>query len=270
MIRIVVDSGCQATPELVVRLGLNIVPLTVVVDGVLHREGVDLDAEGITTALLRGAKLSTATPSPGEFLAVYDSQSSPVLSVHTGGVSGTAAVARLAAGMASVPVEVVDTGTASFPVTLCAWAAADVLAAGGSLQAAAAAARSAASGVGNVFVVGALALARKGGRLAAEVPNEATAVVPVLALAEGEMRVVAQASDAAAAVDAMTTYVAEQSPGPLRIGVGHLGAPHLAAALEASLRARVEVGELVRYIVGPSIAVHSGVGTVGCVFIPIT
>lgn len=266
---LVVDSGCQAPPDLVERLALRVVPVTVVVDGVRHAEGVDLDATGITEALRRGAALTTSSPSPCELLEAYAAAAragaTQVLSVHTGGtMSGTVQSARLAAGMASVPVEVVDTGTASFTVTMAAWAAADALADGGSPQQAAAAARRTAAEVGNVFIVGALALARRGGRLAAGVPDTQ---VNVLALAEGVMRPVGAVGDAEEAVAAMASYVVQQGGGrPLRVGVGHLGAGDLAAGLESSLRERVVVQELVRYVVGPSIAVHTGLGTVGCVF----
>ena len=266
MVRVVVDSGCQAPAALVARLGLTVVPLTVVVDGVAHLEGVDLDADGIAAALGRGATVSTAACSPGQLLDAY-SGDEPVLSIHTGGVSSTPAAAVLAASLATVPVEVVDTGTASFPVTLCAWAAVDVLTAGGSVAEAAEASRAAAEQVGNVFLVGTLALARRGGRLADDVEPSA---LPVLALTGGAMRAVAQAADDADAVEAMAAYVVEASAGRrLRLGVGDLGATDLADLLETELRARVEVEELVRYVVGPSIAVHSGVGTVGCVFLPV-
>ena len=44
----------------------------------------------------------------------------------------------------------------------------------------------------------------------------------------------------------------------------------LADELEAALRERVEVERLVRYVVGPSVAVHTGLGTVGCVFHPVS
>ena len=266
MVRVVVDSGCQAPAALVDRLGLTVVPLTVVVDGVAHLEGVDLDADGITAALMRGAAVSTSACSPGQLLAAY-STGGPVLAVHTGGVSSTPAAARLAASMAPVDVEVVDTGTASFPVALCAWAAVDVLRSGGSLAEASAAATGAAAEVGNVFLVGTLSLARRGGRLAAEV---APSDLPVVALVDSAMRPVAQAADDVDAVREMTAYVVAAAAGRrLRLGVGHLGAGDLADELEAALRSEVEVEQLVRYVVGPSIAVHSGVGTVGCVFLPV-
>jgi DegV family protein with EDD domain len=271
-IRLVVDSGSQLPAGLRERLQATVVPLTVVVDGVPLREGEQIDAAGITAALDRGARLSTSAPSPGTFLQAYEelaaAGATAVLSVHTGGATSvTAQSARVAARSALLPVEVVDTASASFPVTLAAWAAADALAAGADLATAAQAAATAAGRVGNVFVVGALGLARRGGRLADDVPGDG---VPVLALADGAMRPVAQVAELSSAVEAMAGYVEEHSGGsPLRVGVGQLGAPELAAALEAALRDRLRVEELVRYVVGPSIVVHTGLGTVGAVFVPL-
>lgn len=46
MIRVCCDSGAQLDAELAERLGIEVVPLTVTVDGVSHLEGVDLDADG--------------------------------------------------------------------------------------------------------------------------------------------------------------------------------------------------------------------------------
>lgn len=269
MIGLVTDSGSQLTPELRERFGVDVVPLTVIVDGQPYREGVDLDLAGITSALDRGAVLGTSMPSPGEVLQAYEraaaAGATQVLSVHAGGsASGTANAARLAAGLSPIPVEVVDTGSASFPVTLCVWSAGEVLAGGGSLEQAAEAARRTASLVGNVFVVGTLGLAARGGRLAADVPTKG---IPVLALADGVMTAVGEVTAVTEAVEAMVTYVAEQAGGArLRVGVGHLGALRLADSLENALRERCDIGDLVRYDVGPSVAVHTGLGTVGCVF----
>lgn len=271
MIRLVTDSNSQMPPYLREQLGAFVVPMTVTVDGRALLEGVDLDADGITEALQRGAQVGTSSPSPGQFLDVYEqvaaSGGTQVLSVHAGGgATGTANAARLAAGMASLPVEVVDTGTASFPVTLCAWAAGDVLVAGGSVDEAAQAARHTAGLVDNVFIVGTLALAQRGGRLAEGVTEGLT----VLALTDGQMRPVGRADSQEAAVAAMTAYVVERARDQrLRVGVGHLGAAALAEALEAELRSRLDVADLVRYVIGPSVAVHTGVGTIGCVFYPV-
>lgn len=272
MIRLVTDSNSQITADLRQRFAVDVVSMTVVVDGRPLLEGSEIDLAGITAALVRGAIVSSSTPSPGQFLQAYqraaDEGAARVLSVHTGGaVSAVANAARIAAPMAPIPVEVVDTGTASFPVAMCTWVAGEVLAKGGTVEGAAAAARRTVEQVGNVFIVGTPALAAQGGRLASGV--EASGI-PVLALADGAMRAVGRVSEVDQAVEALAAYVVEQAAGArLRVGVGSLEAADLADALERELRARCDLEELVRYDVGPSVAVHTGLGTVGCVFHPV-
>jgi fatty acid-binding protein DegV len=119
--------------------------------------------------------------------------------------------------------------------------------------------------IGNVFIVGALALAARGGRLAPDALEGEG--LPVLALEGGKMQPVSRVRDADEAVEAMARYVEERSGGRrLRIGVGDGLAGDLADALEGRLRAGPAVDELVRYEVGPSVGAHTGPGTVGAVF----
>ena len=71
MIALVTDSNAQLPAELRERFGVRVVPLTVVVDGEDHLEGVDLDAAEFYERLTRGASVSTAAPSPGLFAEAY-------------------------------------------------------------------------------------------------------------------------------------------------------------------------------------------------------
>jgi len=121
--------------------------------------------------------------------------------------------------------------------------------------------------VGNVFIVGALDLARRGGRLAADAAEGEG--LPVLALAGGQMNVVGHVEDVESAVDAMTDYFVEAAAGQAqRAGVGDALTPELAGEYAARLAARPEVVELVRYEIGPSVGAHTGAGTVGACFFP--
>ena len=139
MIGFVTDSASQIPAPLAADLGVIVVPVIVTLDGVDHREGVDLTAEDFW-ARLDGPELpavSTSQPSPGAFLDAYGDAvaagATEIVSVHVGAdVSGTVNAARLAADETSVPVHVVDSGTASFGVTACLWRAADALTAGAS------------------------------------------------------------------------------------------------------------------------------------------
>ena len=269
-IALVTDSNAQMPAVLRKRFDVRVVPLAIVLDGHEYHEGVDLTTAEFYARLATGATVTTAAPSPGEVLAVYhdaiDAGATQILSVHIGSnTSATFNAVQIAADACDVPVEVVDTGTASFAVSCCVWAAADALAAGAEIGAAADAGRAAAATVGNVFVVGALDLPRRSGRLSAAVTDGDG--IPVLALADGQMNAVGRAATIEDAVQAMTEYVVSEACGrELRVGVGDALSPELAHALADALLERLELVDLVRYEVGPSVGAHTGVGTVGACF----
>jgi DegV family protein with EDD domain len=276
VIGLVTDSNAQLPPELVERYGVEVVPLTVMVDGVDHLEGVDLDADAFYAAFAGGAapKVATSQPSPGRFAATYrrlaDAGAEEILSIHIGSaVSGTLNSARLAATDSPVPVRVVDTGTASFGVGCCVWEAAEAVRAGAPAEQAAALAEALAPRIGNVFVVGALDLVRAGGRLAAGAGAEEG--IPVLSLVEGQVQVVGTAGNVDEATAVMAERVRSAGEG-LRaaVGIADAAAAPLWQALETALASAPEVKEVVRYRVGPSIGAHTGPGTAGAFYYPAT
>ena len=280
MIGLVTDSNAQLPVELAERYGVEVVPLTVTIDGESFLEGVDLDADAFYRRFEGGRRpeVSTSQPSPGAFArafrALADRGADHILSVHIGSaVSGTVNSARVGAESAPVPVRVVDTGTVSFGVACCVWEAGEALAAGASLEEAARVAEQVGAGVGTVFTVGALDLARAGGRLAAPAPTggEPTPAdpVPVLTMSGGEMKVVGRAADLDGAVEAMAASVLAAGPS-LRVGVGVADAAGaaLSSALEQRLAGASAVEEVVRYRIGPSVGAHTGPGTAGAFFYP--
>jgi DegV family protein with EDD domain len=272
VIALVTDSNALVPAELRSRFGVRVVPLTVVVDGQPYAEGIDLSTDDFYTRLAAGATVSTAAPSPGEFLAEYEraagTGADAALSIHIGSnTSATVNSARLAATSSPIPVEIIDTGTASFPVGCCVWAAGAALERGEDLAAAAAAANAVAAAIGNVFIVGGLDLARRGGRLAPGA--EQGEGIPVLALRDGTMDVLGRAHDVEGAIDAMADAVFASAAGQsLRVGVGDAVATDVAGGLASRLASAPKVMEVVRYQVGPSVAAHSGLGTAGAVYFP--
>ncbi|MGI8983532.1 MAG: DegV family protein [Acidimicrobiales bacterium] len=274
MIGIVTDSNAQLPPALVERYRVEVVPLSVVVDGQEYLEGVDIDAGEFYERFRSGRpSVSTAQPSPGRFAAAYEAVAErgagEILSIHIGSsVSGTVNSARLASRVAPVPVRIVDTGTASFAVSLCVWEAAEAVAAGATLDQAATAAEGVSATVGNVFVVGALDMARAGGRLAGDV-HASAATIPVLTLSGGVISELARCGHVEEIAGAMAAHVRAAGAG-LRVGVGVSDAATLplVEAVEELLRAAPEVREVVRYVIGPSVGAHTGPGTVGAMFAP--
>jgi DegV family protein with EDD domain len=273
LIGIVTDSNAQLPADLAERYGVEVVPLTVTVDGTPYLEGVDLDADDFYARFQdHRPKVTTAQPSPGQFAEAYEAVAArgatEILSVHIGAsVSGTVNSARLASRVSPVPVRIVDTGTASFAISLCLWEAAEAVAGGATLEEAAAAAERVGATVGNVFVVGVLDLAREGGRLGDVASTPTT--IPVLTLAGGVMQEVGRCDGLDQAADAMATFIRAAGPS-LRVGVGVAdhGTLPLVTAVEDRLRDTPEVAELIRYVIGPSVGAHTGPGTVGAMFAP--
>lgn len=275
MIAVCCDSGAQLPAELAAERGIEVIPLSVSIDGVDHLEGVDLDADGFWARFEQGhvPRVTTAAPSPGRIAATYhrlaDRGATAIISIHTGAeLSGTFNAARLAAEAATVPVSLVDTQSASFVVGCAALAAAEAVAGGASPDEAAQRARMVASQCGNVFVVGALDLARAGGRLASDVTEPVPGgAVPVLRLVDGKISVVGEARSSDDAGELMAAEILE-SGARMRVGIGI--ADSAAQPLGADLRRRLESSgqdlELIEYRVGPSVGAHTGPGTAGAVY----
>ena len=57
MIGLVTDSASQIPPSLASRLGVQVVPITVTIDGIESREGVDLSAESASVVVPMLARL---------------------------------------------------------------------------------------------------------------------------------------------------------------------------------------------------------------------
>ncbi|MGI9121166.1 MAG: DegV family protein, partial [Acidimicrobiales bacterium] len=101
MIGLVTDSNSQIPAELVRRYGVEVVPLTVTVDGEAYLEGVDLDADAFYARFTAGHRpeVSTSQPSPGRFAQAFQAVAGrgaiEILSIHIGSdISGTVNSAR--------------------------------------------------------------------------------------------------------------------------------------------------------------------------------
>ena len=276
MIGIVTDSNAQLPPALTERYGIEVVPLTVTVDGNPFSEGVDLDADAFYARFEHGTPtVSTSQPSPGAFAEAYarvaQRGATEILSIHIGSsVSGTLNSARIAVAGSPVPVRLVDTRTASFGVACCVWEAAVALERGCSAIEAAVVAENLAGSIGNVFVVRALDLVRAGGRLQRGFQaHTGPDAIPVLSLIDGEIRAVGEARDLQEAAMAMADFVTLSGESlKVAVGVADRGAMPLWTALEEELAGATEVHEVIRYRIGPSVGAHTGPGTAGAFFYP--
>ncbi|MEO7397175.1 MAG: DegV family protein [Ilumatobacteraceae bacterium] len=267
MIGLCTDSNSQMPIELVERFGVQVVPVTVVVDNVDYLEGVDLEPDEFYARYAGGRRPAVALsqPSAGQFAVAYDELAArgctQILSVHTSlATCPSMHAARLAAHNAPVAVRVVDTATARFGVSCCVWAAGAALAAGADLDEAAAIAESLAPSIGNVFIVDGLDLT------AGRAPDTKGSV---LTLHDNRLEVVELVDSMADAVNAMARYTLRRGD-RLRVAVGtaHRDTEPIATALVHAVGETAAVEEVIRFRIGPSVGVETGPGTVGCVMYP--
>ena len=275
MIGLVVDSNSQLPAALAERYSIEVVPLLVTVDGHEYREGVDLDVDDFYAAWDGGRtpEISTSQPSPGAFVEAYTRLvargATEILSIHIAeAMSGTLNAARIASDLVNVPVRLVDTGTASFGISCCVWAAAEEIAAGASLAEAARTASARAASLRTSFVVGVPRLVDRSGRVGVGIEAASADGIPVLAMAGADLTVLSTANDLDAAVSAMIDDALAWPPTDERglhvaIGTSDASSRPMSIALTEALRDHPGVAELIQYRIGPSVGAHTGPGTSG-------
>lgn len=116
----VTDSGTDLslTSEQMSELNIHVVPLTVTLDGVSYREGLDIEPEEFYRLLEASDSLPvTSQPSPGDLVDVYRQLAADpeIISIHiSSGLSGTVNAAQLAAELVpEAKITVIDTKTLS-------------------------------------------------------------------------------------------------------------------------------------------------------------
>lgn len=283
-IQILTDSSAQLPNDLAAELEISVVPAVIELDGLTFLEGVDMDASAFYDALTSDSNLCTSQPSPGSFVEAVEAAASAgaeqVLAILVGSsYSGTVQSARLAASMTSIPLKIVDSGTASFGTACCVLRAHELLSAGASIGEAATAALEMGAQVQSVFVLQGLELAERSGRFpmlsgiatsrgAGQVPSEEEDIL-VLWACGGDVEVVATVGSVQDAVRAMADRVF--SSGLVMDVASSLAAPQMADMtdqLNTLLQASPLVRDLVHYRVGPSVAAQTGPGTAGVFYYP--
>lgn len=138
--KIVTDSGADLSFEECQALGVTLLPLKVDIGGRSYQSGVDIDPVEFYRLMDESEVLPiTSTPSIGEFEEVYTRlarEDSEILSIHiSSGLSGTFSAAKTAAeSIKGATIKLIDTLTLSPAMSWQVKAAAQMAAAGKSLD----------------------------------------------------------------------------------------------------------------------------------------
>ncbi|GAB6903589.1 DegV family protein [Kineosporia succinea] len=290
-VAVVTDSTAYLPAALAAELGVTVVPLQVVVNGVSRPEDIGsgteitFDAHDVVSALRADRPVTTSRPSPQVFVDTYRRLRargfSAVVSVHlSGDISGTVAAARLAASEVAADgftVEVVDSRSLGMGLGFGVQAAVGALAAGAGPAEAARAAAHRSLNTSIYIYLDTLEFLRRGGRIGAATAllGSALTIKPVLALADGRLEPLERVRTTQRALTRLLELsIAEVSPaGPgehdgrgTSIAVHHLSAPERAQELADRLREQLPaMGDVPVTEVGPVIGAHVGPGAVGVV-----
>lgn len=245
---VVTDSTASLPPEVAAEHRIVVVPLQVVIGADVYDEGSpEATPERLAEALRSWTPVSTSRPSPSVMRAVYEEAAAEgateIVSVHlSGDMSGTFESAQLAARDAPVRVIAVDSRQVGVATGYAALAAAEVVAAGGSADQAAEAARARAAASTSLFYVDTLEYLRRGGRIgaAAAIFGGALAVKPLLQIEDGKVASLERVRTSVRALGRMEELaVAAAGEAPVDVWVGHLANEERAAQLVERLRGRL-------------------------------
>ncbi|WP_348919913.1 DegV family protein [Enterococcus rotai] len=112
-VKIVTDSSCTMLKSVRDDLDIQMMPLSVMIDGVVYADDDHLEGEHFMELMSTAKALpKTSQPPIGEFVELYDrlgADGSEVVSIHmTKGLSGTVEAARQAGNLSSANVTVID------------------------------------------------------------------------------------------------------------------------------------------------------------------
>ena len=277
---LVCDSTCDLGPEYLAAHGVALVPLKVSFGEDSYRDWVDMPPDVFYDRLasFRGLP-KTSQPSPAEFAEAYRRLAEEegcdriVVVMLSAQLSGTFESATLAASSAPVPIDVVDSMSASQATGLVLKTAIEARDAGLSADEIVDRTRKAAGETRLYFLLESLEYLVRGGRagraqaLAASLLN----IKPVLRISEdGVVEPYRKVKGTHKAIEAMAERVAEESKAHrMRVTVLHSCRPDLvdlmkAALVDAGVDCEVEsVG-----LVGAVIGTYAGRGAVGVAYQP--
>lgn len=278
-IAIVTDSTSDLSPELCARHGIESVPLYVLFDGKMHKDGLEITPPDLFSGLKAGKKTpSTSQPSPAEFAAAYTralEKADEVLSIHISGLlSGTVGSARLAAQDFGGRVTVLDTASVSMGLGMRVLRAAELAAEGRSLGEIVQTLERVATRANLRFTVDTLDFLRINGRIggAQALLGGLLNIKPILVVKGGRVesggRVRGHKKAIQDLVDHVRTYVQQQGGAQVAF-LSTVGGEAFVQEVRAGL-VGVAFKDLGEHEIGAVVATHAGPGAVGVALEPLS
>ena len=284
-VAIVCDSTASIPETLRAALDIRVVPYYIHHGGEVWRDLVDIQQEAFYRWLPTVETLpTTAYPGPGDFLQVYEQLAAEgacdILSIHitsksSGSVQGAQIAAEMAAEkLAGVRVRVIDT----LNVAMChGWMvieAARAARAGAGVEQITALLKRMIPVTDMIQTADTLKYLQMGGRIgrATHLVGSLLQIKPLIGMRDGVIVALGRARSRAKAYAAMVDLVekAVGQMGKIKVAYVHAAAREEVEKIRALLEPRLAVVESLVAELSPALGVHSGPGTTGICYFPVS
>lgn len=276
-VAIITDSTAYLPKALAEQNNIQVVPIYVHWGAQSYRDGVDISSADFFERLKtdKSSTPTTSVPSVGEIRDTYAKAAETaeaVIGLHLSAkLSGTYSAAVQAKDLlADQRITVVDSQATAMALGFMALAAARAAAAGQSAEEVLATIEKMRPNVGLVFTVETLEYLHRGGRIggAQAFFGGLLDTKPILELRDGRVESVARVRTKKKALEHVLETVATKAQGqtPIRVATIHAAAEQEAAELLEKIKTRLGATEAILAEASPTIATHTGPGTVGLAF----
>jgi DegV family protein with EDD domain len=274
-IAVVTDSTATLHKEMLQEYGIQVAPLHIMWDNMMYRDGIDIQPQEFYQRIQASPTLPTTSGAIiAEFLQIFegfrgkaDGIVTIVLSKELSAVYNSALNARQM--VSDMPVEVIDSKSATMAMGFAVIAAAKMASAGGSMEQVIKAARDILAKAYLFFCLDTLDYLRRGGRVnfPAAVLANFLKVKPILTLNDGKVEPEARPCTKPKALETLLRLMKERITGtPLHVDVMHADDLREAEKLKSEIDSRFKCAELLITDFTPVMGAHTGPRAIGIAF----
>jgi DegV family protein with EDD domain len=274
-IKIVTDSTLDISIEKAEKLGIEVVPLAITINGETYLDRIELNPADFIKNMSKSAELpKSSQPSTGGFLDLYDrlgTEGYEVLSIHmTGKLSGTVRSAESAAQMTETKVTVIDSKFISKALSFQVLEAAEMANQGRSLEEILERLETVRNHTKLYIMVDTLENLVKGGRIGKGKAfiGSLLNIKPIASLENAEYTPVTKVRSHSQVVKFFAKQFAEDIKGKTIRGVGiaHAEAYELAAKIKEGIFELTGYQDMEIDYTGPTVSTHTGPGALALMY----
>lgn len=272
---IVTDSTCYLSAEVVAELGIEVVPLQVISNGIAFNEVGGITVNEVAAALRSGKPVTTSRPNPEVFVEAFEKLHSAghesIVSVHLSSeLSGTYESAVLASRKVDFKVDVVDSRGIAMMLGFAVQAGAKLANSGGSHAEVLDLIQRKCAGASIIFYVDSLEFLEKGGRITAMQAKMGASMnlKPLLHMINGKVEQQELVRSSEKSIARMIEIVAATARIKSEIAIHHVEAFESASLVAQELKEITGVEAISISSAGAVVGTHVGPGALAVVVSP--